>query len=193
MISSPTNERTLIGAFTPKLAFSNSANLILGKNKDSLVVLLANLNSFVCDFVCRRRMGGINLNLWNLNQLPIVSFDNIPESVKSIIIKNTVLLSNTSNDVAPFFTEYSGIEEILWDKKIRYKLQCELDAIFFHLYHLEIEDIEMILDAFPSIKKKDEEIYKTYRTKETIIQLYDEFAWVREEMNQQQTIKTKQA
>jgi hypothetical protein len=51
----------------------------------------------------------------------------------------------------------------------------------------------MILDAFPSIKKKDEEIYKTYRTKETIIQLYDEFAWVREEMNQQQTIKTKQA
>ena len=185
MISSPTNERTLIGAFTPKLAFSNSANLILGKNKDSLVVLLANLNSFVCDFVCRRRMGGINLNLWNLNQLPIVSFDNIPESVKSIIIKNTVLLSNTSNDVSPFFTEYLGIEEKLWDKKIRYKLQCELDAIFFHLYHLEIEDIEMILDAFPSIKKKDEEIYKTYRTKETIIQLYDEFAWVREKMNQQ--------
>ncbi len=187
MISSPTNERTLIAALTPKLAFSNSANLILGKNKNALVVLLANLNSFVCDFVCRRRMGGINLNLWNLNQLPIISFDSIPESVKIIILKNTVQLSNTCNDVAPFFAEYSGIEEIPWDKKIRYKLQCELDAIFFHLYQLNIEDIDMILDAFPSIKKKDEETYKTYRTKETILQLYDEFAWVGEEMNSVKT------
>ncbi len=190
MISSPTNERTLIGAFTPRLAFSNSANLILGKDKKKLLVLLANLNSFACDFVCRRRMGGINLNLWNLNQLPIVKYDTIPETLKNHIIKNTVQLSNTSNDVSDFFLDFSEIDGITWDKTVRFTLQCELDAIFFQLYGLNKDDIDTIMDAFPAVRKRDEEKYKSYRTKEAILQLYDEFAWVREEMKQQLTNET---
>ncbi len=185
MISSPTNERTLIGAFAPKLAFSNSANLILGKDKKALVVLLANLNSFVCDFVCRRRMGGINLNLWNLNQLPIIIYNVIPERLKEHIIKNTVQLSNTSNDVSPFFLDFPEIEKISWNKNLRHSLQCELDAIFFHLYHLDKNDVEIIMDSFPAVKKRDEEKHNSFHTKETILRLYDEFAWVREEIQKQ--------
>ena len=187
MISSPTNERTLIGSFVPKLAFSNSANLILGKNKNSLVILLANLNSFVCDFVCRRRMGGINLNLWNLNQLPIIDQSSISNKTKEKIIENTVRLSNTSDDLNDFFNDYSIISEIGWNKNLRFQLQCELDAIFFQLYLLNKDDIEMILETFPSIKRKDEEKYMSFRTKETILQLYDEFVWVQEELKQQKT------
>jgi len=181
MISSPTNERTLIGSFVPKLAFSNSANLILGKDKDSLVILLANINSFACDFVCRRRMGGINLNLWNLNQLPIIDQSSISNKTKEKIIENTVRLSNTSDDLKDFFNDYSIIREAGWNKNQRFQLQCELDAIFFQLYLLNKDDIEIILETFPSIKKKDEEKYMSFRTKETILQLYDEFSWIHKE------------
>ena len=50
-----------------------------------------------------------------------------------------------------------------------------------------------ILESFPIVKRKDIDKYGTYLTKETILQLYDEFAWVRDEMKLQQTTKTEQA
>ena len=37
------------------------------------------------------------------------------------------------------------------------------------------------LETFPILKRKDIAKYSIYRTKETILQLYDEFAWVKEE------------
>lgn len=182
MITRATDTRTLICSLVPSLAFSNSINLVLGRDKNSVLVLLANLNSFVCDFVCRRRIGGINLNLWNFNQLPIINYDTISASVQKIIISNTVQLSNTSDDLKDFFIDYNDIEKVSWDKNVRFQLECELDAIFFHLYSLDASDIEMIMETFLGVKKRDEGNYGTYRTKETILQLYDEFAWIRDEV-----------
>ena len=43
--------------------------------------------------------------------------------------------------------------------------------------------MDYILETFPIVKRKDIAKYGSYRTKETILQLYDEFAWVKEEMN----------
>ena len=51
--------------------------------------------------------------------------------------------------------------------------------------------MDYILESFPIVKRKDIAKYGSYRTKETILQLYDEFAWVRDEMNLQQTNKTE--
>ena len=36
----------------------------------------------------------------------------------------------------------------------------------------------------PIVKRKDIDKFGTYRTKETILRLYDEFAWVKDELNQ---------
>ncbi len=49
-----------------------------------------------------------------------------------------------------------------------------------------------LLETFSIVKRKDITKYGSYRTKETILQLYDEFAWVSEELKQQKTIKTEQ-
>jgi hypothetical protein len=70
----------------------------------------------------------------------------------------------------------------IWNDKERFQLQCELDAIYAHLYGLEKEEMDYILDTFPIVKRKDIAKYGSYRSKETILQLYDEFAWVKEEM-----------
>ncbi len=66
-----------------------------------------------------------------------------------------------------------------------YKKVCgEIDTPHYaHLYSLEKDDIDYILETFPVVKRKDIAKYGSYRTKETILQLYDAFAWVREEMN----------
>ena len=47
-----------------------------------------------------------------------------------------------------------------WDEEKR-RLKCELDAIFAHMYQLDLEDLEWILDApapcasFPRLKRND--------------------------------------
>lgn len=81
-----------------------------------------------------------------------------------------------------------------WDEERRFLLRCELDAAFFHLY-LGSEDewrqqpealtrafptprhaVSYIMDTFPIVKRKDEAKHGTYRTKETILQIYDALA-----------------
>lgn len=80
-----------------------------------------------------------------------------------------------------FDIHFNG-EIIVWNEKERFQLQCELDAIYAHLYGLDKEEMDYILETFPIVKRKDIDKYGSYRTKETILRLYDQFAWVREEM-----------
>lgn len=78
-----------------------------------------------------------------------------------------------------------------WDEERRFLLRCELDAAFFHLYlgpQSEWQQqpealtrafptprhaVSYIMDTFPIVKRKDEAKHGHYRTKETILQIYD--------------------
>lgn len=78
-----------------------------------------------------------------------------------------------------------------WDEERRFLLRCELDAAFFHLYLGSEEEwsqqpealtrafptprdaVSYIMDTFPIVKRKDEAKHGSYRTKVTILQIYD--------------------
>src|SRR5437762_11611482 len=60
-----------------------------------------------------------------------------------------------------------------WDEERRFLLRAELDAAFFHLYGLNRDDTAYILDTFPIVRRKDIEKHGTYRTKDTILEIYD--------------------
>jgi hypothetical protein len=51
---------------------------------------------------------------------------------------------------------------------------CELDAAYFHLYGIERDDVDYIMERFPIVKRKDEKLYREYRTKRVILEMYDE-------------------
>jgi N-6 DNA Methylase len=61
-----------------------------------------------------------------------------------------------------------------WDEGRRFQLRCELDAAFFHLYGINREDVDYIMESFPIVKRKDEAHYGEYRTKKVILDLYDQ-------------------
>ena len=48
----------------------------------------------------------------------------------------------------------------------------ELDAAFFHLYGITRDDAAYILDTFPIVKRRAEAQWGTYRTKDTILEIY---------------------
>jgi hypothetical protein len=70
---------------------------------------------------------------------------------------------------------YKGLP-FKWEEEERFQLRCELDAAYFHLYQIERNDVDYILETFPIVKKKDEARYQEYRTKRMILEIYDKLA-----------------
>ncbi len=55
-------------------------------------------------------------------------------------------------------------------------LRAELDAAFFHLYGIERDDVDYIMETFPIVKKRDVKQFGDYRTKLMILHVYDAMA-----------------
>lgn len=53
------------------------------------------------------------------------------------------------------------------------ELRAEIDAAAFHLYGVNRDDPDYIMDTFPIIKRKDEAAHGEYRTKRLILEAYD--------------------
>jgi hypothetical protein len=63
-----------------------------------------------------------------------------------------------------------------WSEERRFAIRVELDAAFFHLYGIDRDDVDYIMETFPIVKRKDIERYGSFRTKEMILQVYDAMA-----------------
>jgi len=105
-------------------------------------------------------------------------------------------LSYTAWDLQTFGADcgYDG-PPFQWDEERRHIIRCELDAAFFHIYLGDEKEwnekgskelwsyfptprhaTEYILDTFRILRERDEAAYGTYRTKETILEIYDGMA-----------------
>lgn len=181
-------ERTAVFAVLPRVGVGHQAPLIYfaNKNHNSVTAFVAERNSFAADFLARNKMDGSHLSFFILKQLPTLSpsiystpcvWMNGETNVGNWIGQRVLELSYTTWDLEAFAQDcgWSG-PPFRWDEVRRFQLRCELDAAFFHLYGLNRDDTAYILDTFPIVKRKDEEKFGTYRTKDRILELYDALA-----------------
>lgn len=150
-------------------------------------LLLANLNSFIVDYIARQSVGGISMSFYLLKQLPILPptiylaeapWDTFnASSIAEWLLPRVLELTYTAWDLQPFAQDcgYDG-PPFRWDEERRFLLRCELDAAYFHLYGIARDDVDYIMDTFPIVKRKDIAAHGSYRTKETILSIYDEMA-----------------
>ena len=134
------------------------------------------------------------MSVYVFDQIPVVPPFMYSLKLLDKISESVLQLTYTSSSLSQFALDlgYNG-KPYKWNEKERFHLQCELDAIYAHLYCLEREEMDYILETFTIVKRKDIAKYGSYRTKETILQLYDKFAWLRDEMKLQQTTKAEQS
>jgi methylase of polypeptide subunit release factors len=121
--------------------------------------------------------------------------------LSSWLLPRILELTYTANDLQAFAHDccFNG-PPFRWDEERRFLLRCELDAAFFHLYLPAKSDgnwekaknetdaelaalqeafptprhaVNYIMDTFPIVKRKDEAKYGEYRTKRTILEIYD--------------------
>ena len=189
------NIRTSICCFSPKLPIVLTAYILNFDKKHNLLDELcfaSNINSFILDFVSRRKVGGSHLSVYVFDQLPVIAPFLYSDQIQAYISEKAFKLTYTCLDLKPLADKYGYTgEPFTWDEEERFQLKCELDAIYGHLYGLTRDEFSYILETFPIVKRKDIEKYGTYRTKETILKLFDEMQWVKEEMEKVKNEKQK--
>jgi hypothetical protein len=96
-------------------------------------------------------------------------------SLEKWIIPRVLELTYTSWDLLSFAKDlgYFGAP-FYWNLERRFLMRCELDSAFFHLYGIERDDVDYIMDTFPLVREKDEKTYGEYRTKRVILEIYDD-------------------
>lgn len=201
-ITNAKNERTVIAAIVPRHATGDTLPLAFVSQPYETVIckLLANLCSFVLDFAARQKVSGMHLRFNLFQQLPIippqayVSLTGVlpMNQISEWICSRVLELSYTSWDLLQFGEDSGWIgPPFCWVEERRIRLRCELDAVNFLLYlgtELEwgkeakdviehfsepAEAISYIMDTFPIVKRKEEAAYGHYRTKDTILEIYD--------------------
>ncbi|MGA2093490.1 MAG: DNA methyltransferase [Sedimentisphaerales bacterium] len=184
-VTSPTNQRTMIAAFIPYSGVVHSSPLIFtGSDINARLTscLLGNLNAFAYDYICRQKIGGINLSYFIIEQIPTFHPDfysqKCPWNKKQILekwISDRVLkLTCTSNDMIPL-AEAAGFKPTVhkWDPAERLDLMAELDAAYFLLYGIERNDVEYILTTFAGLRAESPDLLAGSNTTARILNFYD--------------------
>lgn len=150
--------------------------------RDEAPLWLANLNSFVFDFVTRQKVQGQNLNWYIVEQLPVVPEYEYEKKIgtKKIfdLVRQEVLkLTYTAHDMEPFARDmgYDG-PPFVWSEDERRHARARLDAIYFMLYGIGRDDAAYILDTFPIVREQDIKEHGRYLTRDLILGYIAAFA-----------------
>lgn len=177
-ITNTTNERTSIMSVFPKAAVSGvNIELIFDSSPAKITAFYANFNSFCFDYAVRQKVGGTHLSQNYLKQLPVIPPHSYTSALLDFIRPRVLELTYTAWDLRAFARDlgYEGAP-FVWDEARRFRLRCELDALYFHLYGMARGDVEYIMDTFPIVRRKDEAAYGEFRTKRVILEMYDAMA-----------------
>jgi hypothetical protein len=192
--------RVAIGGTMPRIAFYDE--------RASLAIsLLANFNSIPFDFIVRKTVGGTHLSIFIFEQLPVIPPTAYTQPLIDLIAPRAIELTYTAWDLEPFAQDV--LDEIgtdawnqwfpqnpiqnnqpqpfKWDTKRRFQLRAELDAIYAHLYGITRDDLDYILGTFPIVKRKEEQKYGTFRTRDLVLEYYDKYQGTIEPVNKEKT------
>ncbi|MCK4794576.1 MAG: N-6 DNA methylase [Desulfobacteraceae bacterium] len=194
-VTNSTNERTAIMCILPRLGLIQPLNGVLISTARDTLWIVGAVNSFACDYIARQKTPGSHLNVTIFSQLPVPAMnDSHPLSPGALL--SVLELSYVVPTLAAFALDcgYDG-PPFRWDQERRSLIRCELDAAYFHLYlgtdgewqangTSELLNyfpsprhaIEYIMELFPIVKRKDQQAHGRYRTKDTILEIYDQMA-----------------
>lgn len=173
------SERTMIGTIVPRTALGDTPVLVSDQAAKLVASLVAILSSLVVDYSARQSSS--RMKLYVMEQLPVLppsilgNFQDWLSDTPSEWLSARVLeLTYTSVDLAAFAKDL-GHESgpFLWSAARREILQAEVDAAMLHLYGLNREQADWILDSFTVLRKYEERDNGEFRTKRLVLTAYD--------------------
>jgi hypothetical protein len=183
--------RTVIASVLPAFGVGNNLPLIFVSeaHRHLIPCLLSNLSTLTLDYFARHKVGGIHLNFFIFEQLPVLPPQAYGTASSAFILQRALELIYTSHSLAPFARDfgYDG-PPFAWDEDRRAILRAELDAWYARAYGLTLNELRFILDPadvmgsdYPSetfrvLKNNEIRKYGKYRTRDLVLE-----AWARME------------
>jgi hypothetical protein len=182
-VASAVDERTVISAAIPRAAVGDK--YLLAFSDCDIWLLQANLSAFVLDFAARQKFAGTAFKYYLIKQLPVLSPSAYDEPVRWLggaapagwIRQRVLELSFTAWDMRPF--AYDMGEDgspFRWDELRQTLIRAELDAAFFHLYGLDRDEVEHVMDSFEVLRRNEQRQLGEFRSKRLIFDRYDAIA-----------------
>ncbi len=174
--------RMLTASTLPRAGVGDTFLLMLPQHPDKRLraLLPANLCSFVTDFAARQKVGGSHIKYFVIKQLPILAPEAFLQpapwdpctTVLEWMLPRVLELTYTSRDLQPFAQDccFEG-PPFTWDDDRRFQLRCELDAAFFYLYGLSLDEVGYVMDTFDKVAANDLRKFGAYRTKTEILEV----------------------
>ncbi len=86
-------------------------------------------------------------------------------------------LTYTAWDLQPFARDCGDDgPPYIWDPDRRFRLRCELDAAFFHLYGVSRDDADYIFGTFDVLDRAETRSHGEFRTRRVVLECYDALA-----------------
>ncbi|WP_157254986.1 Eco57I restriction-modification methylase domain-containing protein [Nonomuraea typhae] len=177
-ISNSWNERTVISSIIPRVGVGHTFPLALTSSA-AILALYVNFCSLVFDFAARQKISSTHLTYSLIMQLPVLlpqTYDGnsawAEGGLGEWINARAIELSYNSYEMEAFARDH-GDEgpPYRWDEERRFWLRAELDAAYFHLYGIEREDVNYIMDSFRAFQNNAPERF--VRTKKAILEIYE--------------------
>jgi len=178
--------RTFVPSVLPKAAVGDAFLLAFPGNARDVSALQAVWSSLVFDYIARQKLSGTHMKYFTTRQLSCptpAAFAEQPNwcesSLDSFVRARTLELAYTSHRIRPYAEDALGGDPgapFHWVPERRDQIRAELEAAMLHLYGLDREDTEHVLDSFPVVRKYDERDYGEFRTKYLVLAAYDAMA-----------------
>ncbi len=188
-IARTTDVRTCIASISPTRVGGGNFDMFRGNDGSSDSVLLAVMNSLGFDFVVRQKLSNMHFQFSVMKQLPApipATFANRPpwsdEPLRDFVTPRVLELTYTSYRIAPYARDLGDTgEPFRWNPERRALLQSELDAAMMHVYGLQRDEVEHILDSFPVLRRYEERPrekggHGEFRTARLVLTYYDQMA-----------------
>ena len=200
-ITSVTNRRTMIAALIPKVGAGHTLPVIfpeLGGHQGGppspsyaslAVLLLANLNSVILDYLARQKVHGNHLAWYLVEQLPIIVDADYqrrfgPKTAGDIVHEAVLELTYTAHDMAPFARDMGYVDAagavrppFVWDEERRLRLRAKLDAVYFHLYGVtERDDVAYVYSTFPIVEREETARFGRHRSRDLCLAIMNALA-----------------
>lgn len=185
-----TDYRTLISSVVPRAGVGDKFLLMRSTASAPLqAALLGCLDSLVCDFIARQKVGGTSFKYFTMRQIAVLSPEQYSAADLDFIVPRVLELTYTTHDMRPWAEDlgYTGAP-FVWDPDSRARLRGELDAYYAQLYGLTRDELQYILDpaevmgadypteTFRVLKRNEVREFGEYRTQRLVLDAWDKLA-----------------
>ncbi|RMB09029.1 Eco57I restriction-modification methylase domain-containing protein [Eilatimonas milleporae] len=177
------SERSLVGTIIPKTAAGHKAPLMICDHPvEERIVLASVLSSLVTDYGVRQKTNA--MTFFVMEQAAVLDRATLSESI-------SWLGDSVSNWILPrafelFYTNYELLAlcgelgrdhpPFVWNEDRRAAIQAEVDAVMLHIYGLNRDQADWVLDSFTVLRKYEERDHGEFRTKRLVLEAYDAMA-----------------